>query len=205
MLEGVSDAILMSYKSGKVYRFGDKSLGTNKIELKGLRANPTAINGSNKIQAHYENTLKPTGTIILNAVPFEVLADLTSWDADGSDGFYKPSKTYNKVGLVAVFPKWGVAKERVYAFKRGVLTLQNVSGTTDSDSKKSMATVSLSFAAEYDENGDIEWAGDFDTDAGADAAIKMFNWSQPVDPGEYDDDTKTPAVKTATPSNPTTH
>lgn len=145
MLEGVKDLIVNV--NGKTIAFGDSYGGTVKVDLKNYQGALTNISGSNKTQASYAEKAKPQITATLNSVPADLLASMIG--APKLDGglYTNNVETLPDVGVVFSALRFHTDKDRVFVFPRCNATFTTVSLSTDTDSKKSMATVQLEFNA----------------------------------------------------------
>lgn len=189
MFVGLKSAVVHVNVNGKTHVFGHSYLGTSKAELKNLHGANTAINGSNEVQDYYEESTKPTVTLTVNDIPQKVLDELMGsttdddgWSIGGNDD--KPS-----VGLAIVSPRYKVQKDHVWVFPNTKVTYQNVTLSTNTESKKQMQTVALTFnvASAQELGGKMYMEKDVDTDQAMQELMqsKKLNWTEGADDGEF--------------------
>lgn len=176
MLEGTKDAILNV--NGKTIRLGDGFGGTVKVDIKNLQGSLVNISGSNKTQASYQEKAKPTISITVNSMDAETIASITG--APSKDGLFTNNvEVIPNVGVLAQVHRFGTDKDRVYVFPKCAGTYTTVSLATDTDSKRTMATVQLDFNAL--DSDVINASGGF-MDVKSDdlsQVYKILGWSEP--------------------------
>lgn len=189
MLEGTKDAILNV--NGKTIRLGDGFGGTVKVDIKNLQGNIVNISGSNKTKASYPEKAKPTISITVNSMDAETIAEITG--APSKDGLFTNNvEVIPNVGVLAQVHRFGTDKDRVYVFPKCSGTYTTVSLATDTDSKRTMATVQLDFNAL--DSDVINASGGFMDVKNDDlsSVYKILGWSEPAsDQGDFNSATTT--------------
>lgn len=184
MLEGTKDAILNV--NGKTIRLGgDMCDGTVKVDVKNLQGSLVNVSGSNKTQASYQEKAKPTISITVNSMDAETIAEITG--APSKDGLFTNNvEVIPNVGVLAQAHRFGTDKDRVYVFPRCSGTYTTVSLATDTDSKRTMATVQLDFNA-LDSDLINASAGFMDVKSDDLSQVyKILGWSEPAsDQGDF--------------------
>lgn len=194
MLEGVKDLIVNV--NGKTIAFGDSYGGTVKVDLKNYQGALTNISGSNKTQASYAEKAKPQITATLNSIPADLLAQMIG--APKLDGGLYTNNVENlpDVGLVFNALRFHTDKDRAFVFPRCNCTFTTVSLSTDTDSKKSMATVQLEFNAL--DSDKINASGGF-MDVPSDDLSQVYTllgWDKPAaDGGDFNTTSSTSSSK----------
>lgn len=187
MFVGTKSAIINV--NGKTHILGHTYLGTAKAEIKALHGANTAINGSNEVQDYYEESSKPTVTLTVNEMPQKLLdemmgntTDTDGWSVEGNG--IKPN-----VGLAVVSPRYSVNKDHVWVFPTTKVTYQNVTLSTNTDSKKQMQTVALTFnvASSSALDGKLYMEKDVETDQAMTELTKSkkLNWTEGADDGDF--------------------
>lgn len=197
MLEGVKDLIVNV--GGKTIAFGDSYGGTVKVDLKNYQGALTNISGSNKTQASYAEKAKPQITATLNSVPADLLAAMIG--APKLDGglYTNNVEQLPDVGVVFNALRFHTDKDRAFVFPRCNATFTTVSLSTDTDSKKSMATVQVEFNALDSEK--INASGGF-MDVPSDDLSQVYTllgWDKPAsDGGDFNTPSSTAGGKSGT-------
>lgn len=184
MLEGVKDLIVNV--NGKTIPFGDSYGGTVKVDLKNYQGALTNISGSNKIQASYAEKAKPQITATLTSIEADLLAQMIG--APKLDGglYTNNVEKLPDVGVVFSALRFHTDKDRAFVFPRCNATFTTISLSTNTDSKKSMATVQIEFNALDSEK--INASGGF-MDVPSDDLSSVFTllgWDKPAaDGGDF--------------------
>lgn len=166
-------------------------LGTSKADIKNLEGNNTALNGSNEVQLYYKEPAHPTVTLTVNDMPADLLAQLVGASAlqQGGGLYAEGQSSVSPVsGLCIVSPKLGEDKDMVYIFPKCHVTYQTASLSTNTESKRNIVPIQLTFSAVYDPATKTSaiW-GEVDHGKAADTVTKQLSWSEPASDGEYKD------------------
>ncbi len=202
MLEGTKDAVFNV--NGKTFAAGANFGGTVKVDIKNYQGALTNISGSNKTQASYLETAKPQISVTLNSVPDDILAQLTG--ATKTDGglYTNNIEKLPHVGLVASALRFGTDKDRAFVFPNCAGTVQNFSLSTDTDSKKTMATIQIDFNALWSDK--INASGGY-MDVPSDdlsSVYTMLGWNKPDNTvGDFNADSA--SKKGSAPVSPEVH
>lgn len=190
MLEGTKDAILNV--NGKTIRLGSGYGGTVKVDIKNLQGSLVNVSGSNKTQASYQEKAKPTISITVNSMDAETIAAITGAPATKDGLFTNNVEVIPSVGILAQVHRFGTDKDRVYMFPECAGTYTTVGLSTDTDSKKTMATVQLDFNA-LDSDVINASAGFMDVKSDDLSSVyKILGWSEPAsDQGDFNSATNT--------------
>ena len=186
---GVDSAIINV--NGTTHILDHSFLGTAKADIKNLEGNNTALNGSNEVQLYYKEPSHPQVTITVNDMPADLLAQLVGADAmqEGGGLYAEGQSSVSPVsGLCVVSPKLDEEKDMVYVFPKCHVTYQTVSLSTNTESKRNVVPVQLTFSAAYDPTTKTSaiW-GEVDHGKAADTVTKTLSWSEPASDGEYKD------------------
>lgn len=189
MLVGTDSAMLNI--NGATHLLDHSYLGTAKADVKNLEGNDTALPGSNEVQLYYKEPAHPQITLTVNDMPASLLAELVGAKAlENGGGLYaEGTSSISPIsGLCIVSPKLGEEKDMVYIFPKCHATYQTVSLSTNTESKKNVVPVQLTFSAAYDATTKTSaiW-GEVEHGKAADTVTKLLGWAQPADDGDYKD------------------
>lgn len=166
-------------------------LGVAKADIKGLSGNLTNINGSNMIQYTYAEPEKPTISLTVNRAGSALIAKLTGKKKVGnSNNLYTNGDKLPLVGLAIVAPEIGGDSDHVWVFPRCRASVQSVSLSTNTDSKKNVVYDQIVFNA----NSVPEFGGKCSAEGtvavdGAVDELKALSWAEPTTgTGDFKDD-----------------
>ncbi|UXE90285.1 phage tail protein [Limosilactobacillus reuteri] len=130
---------------------GHSVLGVASAELKGLDGSKLEkISGNNSIQLSYADPLNPTCALTVNSLSMDVLAKLVGMEKQG--GGWQMMDNKPTASLIVKAPSL-VTNDFVYfCFPSGNFLMGDKKLDSDSSSKKTPVTDSLSFAAVDDPN-----------------------------------------------------
>lgn len=165
LLHGINTAwVGIKSQAGKTLQKGDTGLsqsglleldhsvlGVASAELKGLDGSKLEkISGNNSIQFSYADPLNPTCALTVNSLSMDVLAKLVGMEKQGGGWQMMDNKP---TALLIVKAPSLVTNDFVYfCFPSGNFLMGDKKLDSDSDSKKTPVTDSLSFAAVDDPN-----------------------------------------------------
>lgn len=175
-------------------------LGVAKADIKGLSGNLTNISGSNEIQYTYAETEKPTVSLTINRAGSALIAKLTGKQKVGKGSLYVNGNKLPLVGLAIVSPEIGGDSDHMWVFPRCRASVQSISLSTNTDSKKNVVYDQITFNA----NAVPEFGGKCSADGtitvdGAVEELKALGWAEPTEnSGDFKDDASTtgPAIST---------
>lgn len=189
MLVGTDSAMLNI--NGATHLLYHSYLGTVKADIKNLEGNDTALPGSNEVQLYYKEVAHPQITLTVNDMPASLLAELVgAKPLENGGGLYAEgtSSVSPISGLCIVSPKLGEEKDMIYVFPKCHVTYQTVSLSTNTESKKNVVPVQLTFNAAYDATiKTVAIWGEVEHGKAADTVTKLLGWAQPADDGDYKD------------------
>lgn len=173
-------------------------LGVAKADIKGLSGNLTNINGSNAIQYTYAEPEKPTISLTVNRAGSALIAKLTGRKKVGKGSLYVNGDKLPLVGLAIVTTEIGGDMDYLFVFPRCRATVQNVSLSTNTDSKKNVTYDQITFNANSvpELGGKCEADGSIAVDTAPDE-LKALGWAEPTqNTGDFKDDASSasPAV-----------
>jgi hypothetical protein len=196
MAEGIKTAYVKT-PDGKVIEIGDHShLGITKADFKGMSGNLSNIVASNEIQYTYAEPAKPTLTLTAVRAGSKLIAALTGKKKAGNSNLYVDGDTLPIVGVAVVTPNIGRDSDHLYVMPKCRASVQSVSLSTNTDSKRTMVYDQITFNANYDDEiGGLMADGDIETGSAA-TELQAFGWSAPVQgDGDFKDDKSDSSAK----------
>lgn len=195
MAEGIKTAYVRT-PDGKVIELDHSYLGVTKADFKGMSGNLSNIVASNEIQYTYAEPAKPTLTITAVRLGSKLKAALTGQKKAGNSNLYVNSDTLPLVGVAVVVPNIGRDSDHMYFIPKCRASVQSVSLSTNTDSKRTMVYDQITFNANYDDEiGGLMADGDIETGSAA-TELQAFGWSAPEqDTGDFKDGTSDSSAK----------
>ncbi len=165
LLHGIKTAwVAIKGDNGKSLQTGDDGLsstgllelnhdvlGVASAELKGLDGSKLEkITGNNSVQYSYADPLNPTCALTVNSLPMDVLAKLVGMKKHGTGWQMEDVKPIGS--LIVKAPSMTTDDYVYFCFPSGNFLMGDKKLDTDTDTKKTPVTDSLSFAAIDDPN-----------------------------------------------------
>lgn len=171
-------------------------LGVAKADVKGLSGNLTNISGSNEIQYTYAEPEKPTISLTINRAGSALIAKLTGQQKVGKGSLYVNGNKLPLVGLAIVSPEIGEDSDHMWVFPRCRASVQSISLSTNTDSKKNVVYDQITFNANSapELGGKCSASGTITVD-GAVEELKALGWAEATqNTGDFKDDSSTGPV-----------
>ena len=180
----------------KVIELDHSYLGVAKADIKGLSGNLTNINGSNQIQYTYAEPEKPTISLTINRAGSELIAKLTGQQKVGKGSLYTNGNKLPLVGLAIVSPEIGGDSDHMWVFPRCRASVQSISLSTNTDSKKNVVYDQITFNANSvpEFGGKCSASGTIAVDSAV-TELTALGWAEPSqNTGDFKDDSSTGPV-----------